>query len=148
MSEYTGKLLEQEILLQTKAKWDGEYVSFQRSMEMVKESQSWDPTDPSSVAGNDLHALIVEELEEDYSSVKLFSALESPLDFFHGVDAFVEWRNAVVTIDITANPCKDSYKADIILYIDDIYKEDGKVNLLALRRVAQEIKRLLCQRVA
>lgn len=145
---YTGRTFEEEILLRCLWVWNG-YVSYHKSMVMVKEFQPWDPTDPSSPAANDLHTLVVEALGiEDYSAVKLYTAVSSPLDVFHGIDCFVEWEGIVVTIDLTANCKKDSYKADLVIHEDNVYTEDGRVNQLQLQRIGQEIARLLRCRVA
>lgn len=140
MSCYTGNLLETEILAECVVIWNN-YIPFAKCIELVKSSQprSWDPCDPPSVAGNDLHALVVEALNVDYSDVKLYTALHSALDQFHGIDCFVEYNGQIATIDITTNPHKDYYKADFILQESDIYNDEGKVNQKTLRIKAQAI---------
>jgi hypothetical protein len=140
MSCYTGNLFETEILFECAVVWDN-YISYAKCIELVKSSQprGWDPTDPPSVAGNDLHALVVEALDTDYSEVKLYTALHSALDQFHGVDCFIEYQGRYATIDLTINPYKDSYKADFVLQESDIYNNEGKVNQKTLRIKAQAI---------
>lgn len=141
MTGYTGILLEEEVLLECLWSGNGEYVPYCRSMNMVKKYQPWDPTDPSSRAANNLQVLIAEALSiEDYSEVKLYTAVGSPLDIWHGIDGFVEWMGFTVTIDLTANPLKESYKADIIIHEDEIYDQEQ------LRIVAEQIAQLLQQK--
>ena len=120
-SGYTGKLFEQEVLATCQVSWDGHsYVPFQKALRLVRENQPWDPTDPSKRAGEDLHAQVAIALElDDFSELSFLSALGTPLDFFHGIDALFEWRGRVVTIDLTTNPHKDSYKADLIIRPED-----------------------------
>lgn len=66
-------------------------------------------------------------------SVKFYTAVHSAMDFYHGVDAFFEFRGVLVTIDVTINPNKNSGKADVIVQADDFE------NLPALAgRIARE----------
>lgn len=118
---YTGKLFEDEVLAICQTNWDGHsYVPFQRALWLVRQNQPWDPTDPSTRAGEDLHCQVALALGlEDFVELSFLSALGTPLDLFHGVDAVFEWRGVVVTVDLTTNPHKDSYKADLILHPED-----------------------------
>lgn len=57
---------------------------------------------------------------EDPKSVRVFSAVKTPLDIYHGVDAFVRYsppdgRPIDVTLDITEQKSKEQYKADVVL---------------------------------
>lgn len=142
---YTGGLFEREILGECIFVWD-KYSSYIKCIELVKANQprGWNPSDPPTVAANDLHALVVEALNlEDYDSVKLYTALHSPLDFYHGVDCFVEYNGRVATIDLTVNRYKDVYKANFILHEHEVYNEQGKVNQEALRLKARDIANCL-----
>lgn len=112
---YTGHLFETEVLGECKVQWKG-YMSFKKSMELVRSHQSCDPTDPSPRQANNLHARVAIALGlEDWSELRLYSALGSPLDILHGVDGFFEFRGHTVTIDLTINPNKDCHKADLIV---------------------------------
>lgn len=97
---YTGRLFEYEVLAVCQAPWDGHsYVPFQKALRLVKTHQPWDPTDPSTRAGEDLHCQVALALGlEDFSELSFFSALGSPLDLFHGIDAVFEWKGRVMTI--------------------------------------------------
>lgn len=118
---YTGRIFEYEVLAVCHTSWDGHsYVSFRQSLWLVKQNQPWDPTDPSTKEGEDLHCQVALALGiEDFSELSLFTAIGTPLDVFHGIDAVFEWQGRVVTIDLTTNPHKDSYKADLILRPND-----------------------------
>ncbi len=147
MNAYTGRLFEEEVV--RRCLWVcADYVPFRKAMAMVKRFQPWDPTDPSSPAVNDFHALVCLELGvEDYSVVKFYTAVGSPLDRFHGIDSFIEWNGVVVTFDLTINSKKDEYKADIILHEEDIYTVDGRINRVRLQEVARDTVQLLGCRI-
>ena len=121
---YTGKLFEGEVLGECKVAWDG-YMSYKGSMELVRENQPWDPSDPESRVANDLHASVaITAGIEDFEELKLFTALGTPLDYFHGVDAWFEFRGSVLTVDVTTNRHKDEYKADMVIHLDDLDEEN------------------------
>lgn len=148
---YTGKFLEADMFGERFAKGDNadaDYLSYDAALEQVKESYSKDPTDPQPLFANDLHAEVAEELGlEDYSELKLYSAVNSALDRYHGVDAFFEHRGARVTMDVTKNPAKtEGYKADIILGEEELdypvrRTEKAKEIAMAIQAEAAELKR-------
>lgn len=146
MSCYTGSMFETEVLAECIFSWDN-YVPFMKCVELVKANQPrrWNPSRPPTISANVLQYLVAEALglSEDRDQVKLYTALRSPLDRFHGVDCFVEYNNKIATIDLTVNPHKDSYKADFVLSENDTYDEEGKINRSALRLKAQAIARRL-----
>lgn len=133
----TGRLFEQEVLVVCQTGWDGHsYVPFQQALWLVRTHQPWDPTDPSTRQGEDLHCQVAIALGmENFTELSLLTALGTALDVFHGIDAVFEWRGRMVTIDLTTNPHKDSYKADLILRPED---EDDD-----WQSAAQEIARRL-----
>jgi hypothetical protein len=136
MNGYTGKLLEEEIL--GRCLHVGEsYLSYRKSMEAVKNSQPWDTSDPDTRVASDLHAHVAIALGlEDWTQLQLFTAVGSSLDRFHRVDAFFEFNGHVVTFDLTMNPHKDEYHADLILQYDTI--ERG-----GLEKFGREVAELL-----
>jgi len=126
-----------------------EYQKYDDAMKYVKDNQIGEPSDPSAWFANDLHATIADELGlEDYSQLKFYTAIGSSLDKYHSIDGFFELQidpenpdDVVrVTIDLTTNPNKDDYRADLVILVpkngldpkDDDYKE-------ALNNHAQEI---------
>ncbi len=116
---YTGRLFEEEVLLKCHFSWKG-YIPFRESVRLVEANQPWNPADPSTRGASDLHTQVAMALElENWDELRLFSALRTPLDIFHGVDAFFEWQGRVVTLDLTCNQKKDGYKADLMIRPED-----------------------------
>ena len=139
----TGRLLESVVFGTTAVAWKGEmkYLPYRESFNFCRTHQpyGWDPTDPPTRTGSNLYASIALKLEEtvgefDWRDLKFFSAIGSPLDVFHGIDGWFEFRGRVVTFDLTANTAKaDGYKARVIL----LYEEDdsSEITLKGIERI-------------
>lgn len=129
VSYVTGRILEEEIFCELDVSWNG-YMTYNKAMSFVRDHQNWNPTDPTTSAGGDLHAEVALAIENrigreiDWTELGMYSALHTPLDFFHGVDGFFVFRGSIVTVDVTKNPNKDHYKADLILQYSDFSRED------------------------
>jgi hypothetical protein len=66
----------------------------------------------------------IKDLVPDESRpIKFFSALETPLDDYHGVDAFFVQGDAFATLDVSLRE-KPSHKADAFLMV--AFDKDGK----------------------
>lgn len=149
--DLTGKLLEEEIFCEIHAEWHG-YMNYRKAMSFVidhQEQEHWDPTDPTTFAGRDLHASVALAIEEeigrdfDWSELELYSALRTPLDYFHGVDGFFSFKGVVVTLDVTKNPDKEEYKADLIMQYENFLKG----NKYDFSEIAGRIATMLVTRV-
>lgn len=127
---YSGGLLEHELFGANRHEKiaRGErpsYYSYNQSVEEVEKIQIGDPSDPEAKFANDLHATIAEKLGlEDYTKLSFYNALGTSLDYYHGVDAFFKYKDKEgnthrITLDLTKNPNKDDYKADVILYVNE-----------------------------
>jgi hypothetical protein len=128
---YTGHLFEEEVLGTCRVEWHG-YMTFHKSMDLVRSHQPCDPTDPSPRQANNFHARVAMAMGlEDWSELKLYSALGTPLDYLHGIDGFFEFKGRVVTFDLTINPNKDEYKADIIITPEMLEKPAELVNRIS-----------------
>ena len=120
---YTGRLLEEESFGRPLLSEDEKkrYMKYKEAMNLVKDKQAFEPGDPDPRFANDLHASIAEKLKlDDYGKLKFFSSVDSPLDYYHGVDAFFEvegkdGKKRIVTIDISGNSKKDKGKADVLI---------------------------------
>lgn len=119
-ADYKNALLK----LQEKAGKNG-YVGFNDSVDLVKKFQPWDPSNPGKDFARDIRIEIIDRLnlakEEDMERVKFYTAVGSPLDVFHGVDAFLEYAGEEgeiyrVTFDLSLDPGKEEkHKADLVV---------------------------------
>ena len=123
---YTGHLAEGEIFERCPGSWDAKtYFDFPKSVEYVKNNQpaDWRVSDPKPRLAGDLFANVAEKLDlDDWEDLKLYTAVGTPLDLFHGTDAFFEYEGTIVTIDLTINDKKQQHKADFVINpgIDDL----------------------------
>ncbi len=143
---YTGGIAEKELIGSSgfeKNKEHFEYIPRRQAFEVVKSMQKFDSTDPDPDFANAVHALIFEELGLSAENLHFYSAVGSPLDLFHGVDAWFELDNGKrVTIDLTMNPNKDEYKADIVFLVptDGLdRKVDNNQFMEYSKKLAQEV---------
>ena len=130
MTGVTGGLFQWSVLGRELATTVRGYMPFQKAMTLARRLAVWDPTDPEPNMANTLHFHVCETLGvEDYSLVRFYSALGTPLDWFHGVDCWIEFDGRVVTIDLTINGYKNCHKADVVIHPEDL--EDGGRNIAA-----------------
>ncbi len=108
---------------------EGGYLRFRTALELVKQFQPGDPTNPQKPFSREIRIALQDllrlETPEDYDRIKFYTAVGTPLDTFHGVDAFVEFEKENpqtkkvdvyrATFDFTTNPKKQGYKSDIIV---------------------------------
>lgn len=137
---YTGRLFEEEVLGVLKVSWSREdYVPFNKALALARTHQNWNPSDPSSRPANDLHSEVALALElEDWQELRLYSSVNSPLDYFHGVDGFFEFRGQVVTIDVTTNSRKVTAKADFVIHPADLDENRPVVAKMIARALQAE----------
>ncbi len=108
----------------------GGFISREQSLELAKKFQPYDPANPHEkpfardirVSLIDLMIIkgLITESEEDKDRIKFYTAGGTPLDKFHGIDAFLEFEDKggkkyLVTFDLSLNPNKQKYKSDIIV---------------------------------
>jgi hypothetical protein len=129
------------------------YLPYNKSIELVKRLQPWDPTNPTRDFLRELRLALIEELGIEAgqeNDVKVYTAVGSPLDLKHGVDAFIEvtteeGRQRVirrVTLDISLNPRKASgHKADVVITEEIPPPEENEDKYLA--RVAETAKQMI-----
>jgi hypothetical protein len=135
----TGRLLEREFIDVTKIgiTWNGEYITYRRSMEEIITKQS--PNSALNVEGKRLRDAIAWSLQVFPYEVEVFGSFHTCLDEKHGIDLIVRFKGVVVTIDVTMNPQKRSAAADFIVSteeIDDGYKAVARDIGWALTRSA------------
>lgn len=144
---YSGKMNERDTFGEPKrgpgftAAWHAKatengYLKFNDALELVREHVMQDSTNPAKPFANELRLAVIDELgvenEEDMGRVKFYSAVGTPADVFHGVDAWMEYetpdgQRLIVTLDATRNPSKDSAKADLVIpEISDPTEDEDK----------------------
>ncbi len=150
---YFGKELEEDIFGHVKAtkefqefykkivKKNG-YVEYGPAIRLVREFTEQDPTNPEKEFLNDLRLEIADQLEleeDEIGGLLAFSAVGTPIDRWHGVDAFIELDIGddrrgpiVITLDATLNSKKDEYKADVIIGDIPAPEENGYLNVVEL----------------
>jgi hypothetical protein len=95
------------------------YLPRKEAMDLILETAL--PLKPKQPFIVGLRDKIVQKLGvEDPKSVRVFSAVKTPLDIYHGVDAFVRYtptqgKPIDVTLDITEQSSKENFKADVVL---------------------------------
>jgi hypothetical protein len=125
------------------------YVPFQPSMELVRKFQPAPATEPKKDFFRELRIAVQEKLGvdigKDPDSVKAFTAVGSPLDKFHGTDAFISYtdkgRECLVTLDASLRPEKQAYgwKADLIIGDVPTPEDDEKGYLEVIAAYAGQI---------
>ncbi|MBI2474887.1 hypothetical protein HYV69_00455 [Candidatus Uhrbacteria bacterium] len=113
------------------------FLSLDKLLDLVRRYTREDPTNPKKPFARELRQAVIEQLGietvEDMDRVKFYSAVGTHADILEGVDAWIEYTDddagrVVVTLDITKNPNKDSWKADVIIpEVADESDEDGLV---------------------
>lgn len=121
---YNGKKVEAELFGQVKSNSDNQYQTYERALADVKQAKiNNDPLNPVKDFAKLLRLKVANRLSpEDPSRVKFYTAINTPLDLKHGVDAVIEFtpvssRAIRVTIDITMNPDKIDGHADIVFSV-------------------------------
>lgn len=105
---YTGHLFEEKVLGACKVRWNRTgFYPYRLCVEATKRCQP-KATRPRVIS---LETFISSTLSRP---VKFYTAVGTPMDFFHGVDGFFECDGVQVTLDLTLNPHKTSHKADIV----------------------------------
>lgn len=100
-------------------KHDG-YMSLDQAIDFVKKHQ---PNVLSrSRAVRDLRARVAALCDDSATPVKFFTAVGTPLDIYHGIDAFFEQGGHIATIDISLRE-KVTGKADVLLLAS--FDKDG-----------------------
>ncbi len=124
------KFLPREI---TDSEREGRYVSFRDSLKLAKEHQPWEnPTKPSPLFASKLRGAVLAAMpllpQSLHENLKFFTSVGSPLDRYHGIDAFLEFevmgKDPIrVTLDITMRPGKDIWKTDILFSVGQVNVE-------------------------
>lgn len=130
------------------------YVSYKDAMELVRDFQpGGDPRNPGKDFFRELRLAVAEKLglesDKDLERISCFTSVRTPLDVWHGVDAFIEvqengGKKSCVTFDATLNPDKVP-KADIVVGDLPIAEEDEEGYLRAIDATADDVVKRLRQ---
>ncbi|MFZ2681795.1 MAG: hypothetical protein WAZ14_01750 [Patescibacteria group bacterium] len=132
------------------AKERGGYLPYEKAQSLIREFTPDDPTNPSKEFARDLRLAICEILElegEEADIVKIYSALGTALDIYHGVDAWIEidldGLHAEASMDVTHRSDKldDGHKADVIL--GDILEPENAKYLAEVDKYAETVADVL-----
>ena len=102
------------------------YVTYGLAMDLIRQFGESDPTNPDKEFATDLRIEISERLglsPEEEDRLKFYSAVGTPLDLYHGVDAWLEYElsetgeRISLTMDVTKRGDKisEGHKADFII---------------------------------
>ena len=84
---------------------------------------NWDVSDPHGLC-SDLFYYVATALKVDHmTELEVYPAFGSAFDIYHGVDLFFKYRGRFCTIDLSCNPYKATYKADVMICPDDDLEE-------------------------
>ncbi len=89
-----------------------EHMPFAQAIRFAKEHQP--NTLRRSRVVRELRAKVAELCEDKTAPVKFFTAVDTPLDVYHGADAFFEQEGRIATIDISLHE-KSGHKADALV---------------------------------
>lgn len=116
------------------------YITFNAALDLVRKHQP-NQLNRTPLATK-LRGLVAERSNDSSIPVKFYTAVGTPLDHYHGIDAFFEQGNARVTVDVSARE-KDIFKADILLHAT--LDRDGRVVITdeEMSRAAENIAGIL-----
>ncbi|OHB18476.1 MAG: hypothetical protein A2854_04315 [Parcubacteria group bacterium RIFCSPHIGHO2_01_FULL_56_18] len=119
---------------------DAGYMPFEQALEFAKKHQ------PNLLARSrtvkDLRMKVAALCSDTTVPVKFFTAVGTPLDTFHGVDAFFEQGGRIATIDVSLRE-KEAVKADVLLLASFGKEGEAVVSeeevLSAARKIAERL---------
>lgn len=123
------------------------YLPYDRSIELAKKFQPGDPTNPRKDFYRELLIALQEKLgiNPESGDLRAYTAVGTPLDKFHGVDAFVTLgrggRELTVTMDATLRKEKleGGWKADVMVGEVPDPEENEDAYLGAIETVADKL---------
>ncbi|MDD4995250.1 MAG: hypothetical protein PHW53_02185 [Patescibacteria group bacterium] len=135
------------------------FMTFRDALEVAKKFQPIDksdperhrvdPANPRAPLLRDLKESLIDLMnlgEKDADKLKLYTAVNSPLDWLHGTDAFVDYDGRIITLDLTLKPSAEGKKADVVITgelpaPDDPAEEDKYLERVG--QIAFEIKSVM-----
>lgn len=135
------------------------YISYQEALCVAREAHRENPQRPQRKFMKDLYLRLTERVDASLLGngvLEIYSAVGSPLDHFHGVDAFVEFRllknvgePKLVTLDASLRgeeKLKDqTHRADIVVPHIDLEENPYEYDR-ELERIADQVFQQLLQK--
>ena len=103
-------------------------ATFFDAVEMAKRARvapGWCPECPKKRITKALYDRVASILGKDKKHLKLYVAIRTIMDSMYGVDLFFQYREAIVTVDITISPSKYGAKADFVITKKDVLGDIG-----------------------
>lgn len=160
-AERSGKIHEAFLLGEVRREGSDvkDYLPYKKALELAKRFQPLnpetgkpqDPTNPWKAFPRELRLAIGEKLgiiedDEAMDRLRYYTAVGSPLDAFHGVDAMIELEGKApkeesrrVTFDVTLKSepeAKEGAKADVV--VRELHDEDSPEFLTDVEKLAEQ----------
>jgi hypothetical protein len=144
--EYQKELHKLQEEAAQKGSIDG-HIPYKKAVELATKFQPFDPTHPNKPFARDVRISLLDlmiskgmitDSEDDQDRIKFYTSVKTPLDVFHGIDAFVQFKDSnekkyLITFDLTLNTQKKEYKSDIIVNkLPDPNLDEEKIQYLAV----------------
>lgn len=160
--EFMGRELEEHYLghpvdwgsVLSKQNMKLENLTFRQWIDVFKKYYPLDPKMPEKKWGKDLFNFVAEELRidpENPQELDFFNSLDSKLDKA-GIDCFFLFKNpktkkeSIFTIDLTAEPKKDEWKADKVLHEFPDWRSKEDEYIEKMKETAKQIAERLIEK--
>lgn len=103
-------------------------VTFFDAIEMAKRSRiapGWCPGCPKKRIAKALYDRVASILGKDKKHLKFYVGIQTVMDSMYGVDLFFEYKEAIVTVDITVSRNKCGARADFVITQRDVLGDAG-----------------------
>lgn len=133
------------------------YVERGKILDLIRRHPSEDPTNPGKPFAYELRLATAEAMgledDADLDRLKFYTAVGTPADVFHGIDAWIEFESkrgndsVIVTLDATKNPNKEEAKADLVIPEIPDPSEDEDAFLKAAEKYGGMVARQLQEKI-
>lgn len=128
----------------------GVYMKFREALNFVKSHQPAAPTNPEKRFARDLRSAVAQILNAKNEALKFFTAVGSPLDFYHGVDGFITYQHPTcgeifATMDVKTYQPEQGCKANVLIVYpsDDLDIDHNAQDLQAWNKIIETAAREL-----
>lgn len=128
------------------------YLSFNHSLDVAKKFQDDDPLNPQKELARDLRLEVADLLglaeDEDMERIQFYSSTDTPLDWYHGTDCFMEYvdrsgETHLFRFDLTENPQKtdEAFNKKGAMIVSDLPdpQEEADAYLGKIHSIAEQV---------